>query len=646
MRQQNIGNDGTNASNGFRGGSFGNINRPERWQLNEADIQSDLTATRPKWILSSYGPSKDTPAALFVENEYSPEEVRWRYYQQESTGNGISANQEAQNLWQKAENDMLNVSRNVKDVQKFMEEQERQHPNRHDYCKMDGTVSKDEFAKTASAASAASTTANPFPKPAFGSNPFGQAPKTFGQSTQQASPFSPAAPAPAFGQPAQGSAFGRPAQPSAFGKPAFGQSSTPAFGQSGFGQGSSDQTTSKFGGPIQNQSPFGTAAAQQTTAFGQPSSLGQNASVPARPAASGFGAGNSFGQPAQPSAFGKPAFGSAASLNTNSPFGAGISQNNPSPFGSGAAQNTNPSPFGSGSTQNNNPSPFGPNVPSNNASPFGNASPFAKPAGGFGTTTSSNNQQQPQQTSPFGQAQQQSNPFGQHQQQPQQSNPFGQAQPQHQQANPFGQPQQLQQTQQANPFGQSQKTQQPQQTAANQNPFGKQPSTGLGTQNQPASSPFGQTASQPTPIQPTPATGIAQISKPTDKPVKPLHYTQSLPLGTTQVSNGQLSIYRNHPVEIIVTYRPTAEGTEVEDTRYPVYSRPDGKGLERIWFPGGAGEVAVQKLGKIPQDFQDEDKAYDQQVKDQYKYLFETGRFKDHIVPLVPPERTWIEYDF
>lgn len=107
-----------------------------------------------------------------------------------------------------------------------------------------------------------------------------------------------------------------------------------------------------------------------------------------------------------------------------------------------------------------------------------------------------------------------------------------------------------------------------------------------------------------------------------------------------------MSRYRNQPVEIIETYRPSADGVEVKDTEYPVYKRPDGKGLERIWFPNGLQEPTVQKLTRVVYDFQDADDAYNQQIKDQYGYLFENGSFKDHAIPLVPPERGWIDYDF
>lgn len=669
-----------NSSGGFRGagGIFGAVSQSERWQLNEPEIRNELTDTRPKWILSAYGPNKELPAALFVENEYSPEEVRWRFYQQEYVGNGAVADQEAQQLWQKANNDMLNAAQNIKDVQKFMEEKERVHPNRFDLCKMDGTVSKEDFIKTLGGNSAlavsnpfgsgaSQATTSPFSKPGAGSSPFGQNSSPFGQATQpsafgQAKPSSPfgqpaqtpafgqsaqpsafgqAAQPSAFGQPAQPSAFGRPAQPTAFGKPAFGQSGAPAFGQTGFGQGANNQPTSRFGGPIANQSPFGGAASQPTSAFGPTSNLGQNTAAPA--AAPGFGAGTGFGQPAQPAAFGRPAFGAAATPNTTSSFGGSTQVGSASPF-SGTTQTSNANAFG-GTSQTNNASPFTGAAQTNNASPFGAAAQNAPSGGGFGTNNAGtqNNQnpfntpQQPQNqnTGSFGQSQpQQSNSFGQ----PQQSSPFSQASQQPQNANPF-----TQQQPQANPFGSN--------SGTNQSPFSQQTQTGFGTQNRPTAQinqpnpfPLGQGQTNQQAVNGTQST--AQSSKPTNNPVRPLHYTQSLPTGQSQMENGKLAWYRNMPVDVETTLLPTVTGKMVADVDIPRYNRPDGRGLERIWFPYASQETTVQKLARVTLDFQESEDAYDQKVKEQYAYLFENGSFKDHVIPLVPPERGWIDYDF
>lgn len=699
----NVRQNNNNNSSGFRGagGLFGAISQSERWQLNDTEIRNELTDTRPKWILSGYGPTKDLPAALFVENEYSPEEIRWRFYQQDSVGNGAVADQEAQQLWQKAANEMSNVAQNAKDVQKFMEEKERVHPNRYDLCKMDGTIPRADFDKkmggnstttTSSSPFGSGQTTSPFSRPAASSSPFGQTASPFGQAAQSSpfgqsakpSPFGQPAPASAFGQPAQPSAFGQPAQPSAFGrptqpsafgKPAFGQSSTPAqpafgqtstpsqpaFGQTGFGQNTASQTTSRFGGPIANQSPFGGAASQQTSAFGQPSTLGQNSAAPATSAAPGFGAGTGFGQPAQPGAFGRPAFGSTATPSTSSPFGAGKIS---SPFGAPAQAGNTPSPFGA-TTQPSNASPFGGNAQTNNTSPFGGAAANAQSGGGFGTNNAGNQSTTTsQQANPFGQAQQpaqSSSPFGQPQQSNQNQGSFGQPhnQPQTQNSNPFAQPQQ------ASPFGKATQAQNPSpfdqkqpqaspfglQQPANPSPFGQGVQAGFGTQSSsnlsnPFSSNSGQSSDQTSVVQ-NGTQPTVQASKPTNNPVRPLHYTQSLQTGPSQNGpDGKLARYRNMPVDIKTTTRPTAYGEEVPDMDYLRYNRPDRKGLERIWFPNGLQDATVQRLARVTLDFQDANDAYDEKVKEQYAYLFENGSFKNHVIPLVPPERGWIDYDF
>jgi nucleoporin NUP42 len=217
-------------------------------------MRKDLGDDRPRWILSAYGGSKDTPASLFEGNEYSPEEVRWRFYELASKGQEAQADQEASQLWAKADQDFKDALSRVNDVQKYMQDAEKKHPNRYDYTKMDGTTTKDEFTKSietthqvvqsqssgfgaGSGFGQSSASANPFGKPAvasfgqasgpsaFGSSPFGKpaASSAFGQPAFSQSAAGPSTSSSAFGQPAAPSAFGQPAAASAFGKPAFGQ---------------------------------------------------------------------------------------------------------------------------------------------------------------------------------------------------------------------------------------------------------------------------------------------------------------------------------------------------------------------------------------------------------------------------------------
>lgn len=80
----------------------------------------------------------------------------------------------------------------------------------------------------------------------------------------------------------------------------------------------------------------------------------------------------------------------------------------------------------------------------------------------------------------------------------------------------------------------------------------------------------------------------------------------------------------------------------------PCYRRPDGKGWEKIWFPdaGATPEVvALNREDKI-HDTQGSEGEYTAEITEQYKYLFNEGRFRAGIIPLVPPMREWDVYDF
>lgn len=684
-----------------RGGhAFGNVSKSEGWLLNEDDIRNDLTNTRPKWILSAYGPGKEPPASLFVENEYSPEEVRWRFYEQQAKGHADAADQEAMKVWNDADFAMRNVAANVRDVQQFMEQKGKEHPNRYDFTsfKFDGKISREEYAKNSQlnsepgssinpfggTANRATATTNPFARPAFGqsASPFGQPaqPSTSGQPVQTSS----------FGQPSQPSAFGKPAQTAAFGQTAFGQPAQPsafgqpAFGQSGFGQSGAGQTSSLFGQskPAFGQSPKPT--------FGQPAGGSGSSPFGAKPTESGpgsaFGQTSNAGQSNNP--FAKPSAASAFGSNT---VGAGFGQtafgqtstpaSKPSPFGQHAGPSNTQSPFGQASTQGNSPG--------NNASPFGATAQSGPSASPFGANATLQSAFGP---SPFGKP----SAFGQQQQpqqQQQQSTAFGQpSQPQQPQTSAFGQPSQPQ-----SGFGPSLFGKPAQQPGFGRSPFGQQsqPQPGSGQQTSGfsgfGSSPFGPNAAEQKPQHTTSADGAAAVSqpppfgsqnntnqkspfgnnvqtegqgaaqgtqppqpgaqpsssKPTTLPVQPLHYTQALPAVPPQLRQGErLATYRGMPVTYIDKTRPSAEGREILDSSNPVYTRPDGRGQERIWFPLGAQNPDVVKLAQKVLDFQVNEDKYTEEVRAQYARLFETGRFDQGGIPLVPPMRGWIDYDF
>ena len=291
------------------------------------DIRTDLTEGkgRPQWILSAYGPGKNPPASLLESDEYSPEEIRARFYELAGNGKQDEADQEAMALWNKAQQAMNDVRNDAEGARRFLDGASKKEPNRYSLCKMDGTKTHEQvFGSQTSSATFSAQPSNPFSttptSTGFGStqnaapsgfgsgqtaaNPFSKAPtSTFGQPAGGPSPFSGTANqvTPAFGQ----SGFGTQSKPSPFGQPA----GTSAFGQGAFGK----PAVGSVGQPVFGSTGFG--GQTQVNAFGAPQP------------SSGFGhtqtsASSAFGAPSQPSAFGKPAFGqpSAASSSQQPAF--------------------------------------------------------------------------------------------------------------------------------------------------------------------------------------------------------------------------------------------------------------------------------------------------------------------------------------
>lgn len=368
-----------------------------------------------------------------------------------------------------------------------------------------------------------------------------------------------------------------------------------------------------------NQStPFGqpSAPAAPTGAFGNP--------TPAAPTAFGKPA---FGQPAQPSPFGKPSapgnptpFGQPSALGGSSAFGqpstlgAGTAFGQPS--GLGAQGGLGKPAFGqSGFAQAASKPAFG-------QTGFGNLSqPAAGGAAPFGTPSAASpfsqvqQPQQPQQPSPFGQPSAPANPFGAPAQQPtapgfgQPSGGSGFGQPA-QTASPFGQPQQPQQTQPA-PFGQP--------TAAS-NPFGAP------AQQPAASSPFGQPAApQGVPVQGTSTGPRAFIKIDNPAELNPLPELQGQTMRNP--STRQLTMWKGRPVKYI--------------NDAPCYLHPqDNKTFVRINFPNGPPEEAALR------ESQGKPEEYTPEIEQMYKFFLDNGVFKDGIIPAVPPKREWISFDF
>ena len=182
----------------------------------------------PNWILTAYGPGKNPAASLLEANEFSPEEVRVRFYEAASNGKQDEADREAISLWNRAQQAINDVKNGADNVGRFLEEASKKEPNRISLCKMDGTRPREQF-------TGAQSTAFPFGSTQTPSNPFSQPPKS------------------TFAGPSGPSAFGgNNTQPqSSLGRPAFGSSGfsanttqqTPTFGQGAFGGANTASTT-------------------------------------------------------------------------------------------------------------------------------------------------------------------------------------------------------------------------------------------------------------------------------------------------------------------------------------------------------------------------------------------------------------------
>ncbi|RMD40139.1 hypothetical protein DV735_g4976, partial [Chaetothyriales sp. CBS 134920] len=650
------------------------------WTFNVQDIKDDLTAgkARPNWILTAYGPGPPAPPASLLQSlECSPEELRLEFYIQAALGNQEAADQQATQAWNNALKEMKDLYDNAHKVQEFMREADsaQKRPSRYDLCKMDGRETVEQFKASFNQSTRPESSSTPFGggafgkpafgKPAFGaspsssSSPFGQQPKsTFGQSS------TPAFGSAMFGKPtAPGTAFGQPA----FGSSGFGQEKknpfAPASASTGFGQGGST-----FGQPSQPASVFGQPS-QPTSAFGQPSQVSPFGQTSQQSSA--------FGQPSQPtSAFGKPAFGQPS--QPASAFG------QPSKPASAFGQPSQPSStFGQPSQLS---STFG--QPSQPSSTFGQPS---QPSSTFG--------QPSQPSSTFGQPSQPSSTFGQ----PSQPSPFGNTFGKSDQSTSgfgkpsFGQPSQPSPF--SNPFGKSDQPTsgfgQPSQPSSgfgkpafgnaassafgsgmfgkgdgSNNLFGSQeaPSTVKDQDIKAASSTagvnvFAKPASAPTsafetaqPQQASQVNGEAlNSSKATsqDRPQgssAPVIYAQTLPsIPSEKDDSGRLRFYRGQPV----TYKEEPRehdqfGKAKPAVYYPCYERPDTGDVEKIWFPEGANEDQIKHLNKDTKrkDLEAEDDEYTAEVREMYEYLKIEGAWREGKVPLVPPMRQWVDYDF
>jgi nucleoporin NUP42 len=222
------------------------------------------------------------------------------------------------------------------------------------------------------------------------------------------------------------------------------------------------------------------------------------------------------------------------------------------------------------------------------------------------------------------------------------NNPFGQpAQPQAQNApSLFGQPATAQPAN--NPFGQPSTTSpfgQPAPAAAK--PFGQ-------PQQAPATQPFGgpaTTAAAPPALnafaQPAPTTTTS--TAPAAAPAAASARQAANPYGpgatrqhpdpstySTRDADGRLRTFKGRPV----TYETPRNGGKP----VPVLRNFDGSAV-RIWMPNGPPPYTADSEAE-PAQYEDE------AVKEQWRYFVETGRFKDGVMPEVPPKREFCLWDF
>ncbi|KAI0179617.1 hypothetical protein GGR52DRAFT_206525 [Hypoxylon sp. FL1284] len=326
------------------------------YSVTKDGIKSDLTIERPQWILSCYGPGRDSPAQLFggYPREQSLEEIMLYI---RGSGNEQQAMSEVTGLYQQAEQQIQTTLNNLDGAMQFLTAAGNEHPNRIEVCKQSNaqTGATGIFARGAN-------TQTGFPNPLTSNpNPFSSAPQqrqnpfaagggngtpSFGQPSamgQKPNPFGPPPSSTAFGQP---SALGPP-------KPAFGQPSHMGAAPSPFGQQSSMGAAGPAFGQTsalgQKPNPFSSAApsAPTPTAFGQPSALGQRPN-PFSAAASSGPSPFSQATPSAPSAPSVPSapnpFGKPAAAN---PFAQGASASADQPMATSAPAAPAPvNPFG------------------------------------------------------------------------------------------------------------------------------------------------------------------------------------------------------------------------------------------------------------------------------------------------------------
>ena len=342
---------------------------------------------------------------------------------------------------------------------------------------------------------------------------------------------------------------------------------SPAFGQ--------PTPTSAFGQPSSLGQPSSTFGQQQST-FGQPSAFGQPAQF-GRPS-------TSFGQPT--STFGQPA-ALAPTFGQSSTPGSAFSQ--PTSSAPAFGQSSSTPAFGQASNLGHRPAltpAFG--APSSLGSNQPPASGFASTSNTFGQPSA------PAPTSAFGQTPTgPANAFGQ-QSTPSTTSVFGQPSPAA--VNPFSKP------------------------AAN-------PTRNVFAQSDPSSSSLGPSSTQI-------PNAFGQVSNTSEGGPSEVPNT---PFGTLAASQP-----KGQPQQVHATYAgdrlKTWKGKPVTyDDSIPYVKAQDGQ-LEKIHFPNGP--PSLSKSPELP------DELYDEGTKENYRFMMGHSDFKDGVMPNLPPKREWCKWDF
>ncbi|PSR80488.1 Hydantoinase B/oxoprolinase-domain-containing protein [Coniella lustricola] len=401
------------------------------------------------------------------------------------------------------------------------------------------------------------------------------------------------------------------------------------------------QQANPFGGGGGGTSAFGqpSAMGQQPSAFGQPSAMGQTSAL----GSSGFGQTSALGQ--KPNPFGQ----STTSLGAGPSAGSGFGQTSalgqkPNPFGSSLGSSSSafgqpsqlgaatPNPFGA-STSASSVSPFGTTTNTTTASPFGALSGSSGPSASAGFLSG-----QPTASNPFGQAQAQAQP-------PQTAEVsmdgaptptagvFGAAG-----GNPaagapttsvFGQPA-------ANPFGAS---------TQSTNPFGA--STGQPAGGAAPANPFGSSLSGPS-MANTAAAAPAQPGK-FANPYGPNSSRQHPPLQSyaTKAPTGQLQTWKGKPVVYKEIDSVPTPGTQEQSVGVFGGGGAAAGSWTKIWFPDGP-----------PMYYKDTEplREYTDVEKATWERFMATGRFElasaggatgtGMGMPEAPPMREFVQWDF